>query len=211
MIYKKFYFKNYKGINNEKIEEVEIDANSNKPYCIIGNNEGGKTTILKGMEFISCLCRGEGIQLNELDKIHKKDLYYTGNVIVGAVLEFNKKDVETFISNEYTATLQEVNELDIKYEFNFSDVSFVKECVITIKLNRNQIIEEKIITGNKIVEHNKSKAVFDIIKNNSQDVLYYDDFMFSVPKVVRFTHNNRQINDPENIFNSQTNKKWQKR
>lgn len=34
--------------------------------------------------------------------------------------------------------------------------------------------------------------------------------MFSVPKVVRFTHNNRQINDPENVFNSQTNKKWQK-
>ena len=93
----------------------------------------------------------------------------------------------------------------------FQTLVFVKECVITIKLNRNQIIEEKIITGNKIVEHNKSKAVFDIIKNNSQDVLYYDDFMFSVPKVVRFTHNNRQINDPENIFNSQTNKKWQKR
>ena len=141
MIYKKFYFKNYKGINNEKIEEVEIDANSNKPYCIIGNNEGGKTTILKGVEFISYLCRGEGIQLNELDKIHKKDLYYTGNVIVGAVLEFNKNDIETFISNEYTVTLQEVNELDIKYEFNFSDVSFVKECVITIKLNVNKIIE----------------------------------------------------------------------
>lgn len=70
IIYKKFYFKNYKGIK-EKVE-IDIDANSNKPYCIIGNNKGGKTTILKGMEFISCLCRGEGIQLNELDKIHKK-------------------------------------------------------------------------------------------------------------------------------------------
>ena len=50
MIYKKFYFKNYKGIK-EKVE-IDIDANGDKPYCIIGNNEGGKTTILKGINLL---------------------------------------------------------------------------------------------------------------------------------------------------------------
>lgn len=54
------------------------------------------------------------------------------------------------------------------------------------------------------------KYIFSIIKKYSQDILYYDDFMFSVPEVVRFTKKNQQINDPENIFNSKLNKDWQK-
>ncbi len=50
------------------------------------------------------------------------------------------------------------------------------------------------------------KEIFSIIKKYSQDILYYDDFMFSMPEVVRFTKKNQQINDPENIFNSKLNK-----
>ena len=42
MIYKKFYFENYKGIINTNIE---LDEN-HKLHCIVGRNESGKTTIL---------------------------------------------------------------------------------------------------------------------------------------------------------------------
>lgn len=50
------------------------------------------------MAFISRLCRDEFdckdiINKKEIDKIHKKDLYFTGNVKVGAILEFNKNDI----------------------------------------------------------------------------------------------------------------------
>ena len=71
MIYKKFYFKNYKGIKDRL--EFEIDANSNKPYCIIGKNEGGKTTILKGINLIGQLITGSGkIKEQEIIKIKPK-------------------------------------------------------------------------------------------------------------------------------------------
>jgi AAA15 family ATPase/GTPase len=70
MIYKKFYFNNYKGIK-EKVE-IDIDANSDKPYCIIGNNEGGKTTILKGINLIGKLCVGGKIKDQDLIKIKPK-------------------------------------------------------------------------------------------------------------------------------------------
>ena len=91
MIYKKFYFKNYKGIR--EVLEFPIDLNNNKPRCIIGKNEGGKTTILKGIKFISQLCNGKLFEeKDDIDKlckdiekmnqklhsIHKKDLYFTG-------------------------------------------------------------------------------------------------------------------------------------
>ena len=46
MIYKKFYFNNYKGI---KETSIELDKN-NKLHCIVGINESGKTTILKAIE-----------------------------------------------------------------------------------------------------------------------------------------------------------------
>ena len=91
MIYKKFYFENYKGIKDRL--EFEIDANSNKPCCIVGNNESGKTTILKWIKFISQLCNGKLFEeKDDIDKlckdiekmnqklhsIHNKDLYFTG-------------------------------------------------------------------------------------------------------------------------------------
>ena len=46
MIYKKFYFNNYKGI---KETSIELDK-KNKLHCIVGINESGKTTLLKAIE-----------------------------------------------------------------------------------------------------------------------------------------------------------------
>ena len=199
MIYKKFYFENYKGIKDKL--EFPVNVDSKKPYCIIGNNEGGKTTILKGMAFISRLCRDEFdctdiINKKEIDKIHKKDLYFTGNVKVGAILEFNKNDIED-ISEQLKIILLEQNTIDILNIFSFEDTEYKKKEVI-ITLNNNEV--DKAL----------HKDIFSIIKKYSQDILYYDDFMFSVPEVVRFTKKNQQINDPENIFNSKLNKDWQK-
>jgi len=85
MIYKKFYFENYKGIKDKL--EFPVNVDSKKPYCIIGNNEGGKTTILKGMAFISRLCRDEFdcndiINKKEIDKIHKNNLIFYLTIII---------------------------------------------------------------------------------------------------------------------------------
>ena len=83
------------------------------------------------MAFISRLCRDEfdcteNANKREIDKIHKKDLYFTGNVKVGAILEFNKNDIED-ISQQLKIILSEQNTIDILNIFSFEDTEYKKK------------------------------------------------------------------------------------
>ena len=60
MYYKSFSIANYKGIKDRL--EFDLDVNAEVPHCIIGNNESGKTTILKAIELIGRLCQGKILQ-----------------------------------------------------------------------------------------------------------------------------------------------------
>ena len=113
MIYKKFYFENYKGIKDRL--EFEIDANSNKPYCIVGNNESGKTTILKGVNIISKLCCGYKLKDSEISEIKPNIDYFTGEIKMSAELSFNKNDVNENILN----TINNENTINIRFFFLF--------------------------------------------------------------------------------------------
>ena len=195
MIYKKFYFENYKGIKDRL--EFLIDTKTNKPYCILGNNESGKTTILKGIDFIGKLCHNHQPTNEEIDNIHKKDSWYTGDVNVGTILAFYKTDIKEEIDQELYPLLNDENELELSFFFSYED-SKCKQKTTEIKLNNN------------VIDLKMHAKIFDIISKCSQDILYYEDFMFSIPKVVRFKKKGANIEDKENILNSKTNQEWQK-
>jgi len=61
--YIKFTLENFKGIVKEVA--IDISSNINHPFCFVGNNECGKTTILKDIELIGKLCKGYVLQNGE--------------------------------------------------------------------------------------------------------------------------------------------------
>ena len=82
MIYKKFYFKNYKGI---KETSIELDKD-NRLNCIVGINESGKTTILKGIYDIFTLLTGGSIDNLFEECIDKTEANFTGEMKFGVEL-----------------------------------------------------------------------------------------------------------------------------
>ena len=62
--FKQFKFENYKGIKGPLT--VNFDSTKQVPHCLIGDNEAGKTTILKGIETIGKLCRGYELSKGEI-------------------------------------------------------------------------------------------------------------------------------------------------
>ena len=190
MIYRKFYFENYKGIK-EKVE-IDIDANSEKPYCIIGNNEGGKTTILKGINLIGKLCVSGGkIKEQDLIKIKPKIDFFSENICLGTILQFNNKD---FPNEKQLTFLDGDNHLEVIFTFKFSKNKF-DETEIEIKLNSNKIANEL------------HKHIFSLIKEKAQEIVYYDDFMFEIPEFIRYKKNKKKIEDKK--FLSDLNNSWQ--
>ena len=83
------------------------------------------------------------------------------------------------------------NDTTIKVEYTFDDN---KQCNKTIKVNETE------------TKNDLHKDIFKLIEEYAQDILYYDDFMFSMPNVVRFSPKNELKNDPDNFFNSKLNK-----
>ena len=152
------------------------------------------------------LCRNEEQEKAKLNKIHKKDLYFTGDVEVGAILEFNKEDIACKISENLKTMLKnDINTIDISYIFSFSDMEY-KKTAINIKFNDTIIKVEYIFDfekrqGYKIIKVNETetkndlhKDVFKLITDCAQDVLYYDDFMYKkmVSKQFGFNRENNQ-------------------
>ncbi len=197
MKYKNFYFENYKGIK----ERLEFNLNTDAvfPHCILGNNESGKTTILKGIELIGKLCEGNTIQNGERKAIKPKGDYFSGIVKLGATLIAEKEDVEEgSILSKYLKSTENEFIISLSFSYEFKRSSFVE--------NSNKV--EINFDGSLVTAKDDIKAIFDLIKQSAPDLVYYDDFKFMVPKAIRFIESGKSPSDPA-YLNSPENKHWQ--
>ena len=195
MIYKKFYFKNYKGIKDKV--EIDIDANSKKPYCIIGNNESGKTTILKGINIIGRLCCGDKLNDDETSEIKPNIDYWTGEIELSTIISYKSNEIE----EQFLHTNKEDdNKIDICF-----CLSYKKGIYQGIKKNIS-------LNGVMITEEKKQKQFYQAIKKYSQEIVYYEDFMFEIPNYILYQKNkNIKIKDENKLLQlkSPSNKFWQ--
>ena len=98
--FKRFHFQNYKGIKEPLT--VEFDSTTQSPHCLIGDNEAGKTTILRGIETIGKLCKGEPLENGDLLRIKPIGPSFSGNVELGAVyVESSSPKIEQEIKFVY--------------------------------------------------------------------------------------------------------------
>ena len=74
MRYLSFSLENYKGLKKISIDDLSDLS------CFIGNNESGKTTILKGIEIIGKLCLGENLSEREKKEIRPRESSFNGGI-----------------------------------------------------------------------------------------------------------------------------------
>lgn len=194
MKYKKFSFENYRGIKD--CLEFELNTTSTVPYCIIGNNESGKTTILKGIELIGELCEGTIIENGKRKSIKPKGDYFSGNVKLGAVVDCDVGIIKQESTlQKYIATQENI---DISFEFVFE---FQRSSFSSTRTNIN-------FNNNLITNESDKKAIFDLVSENAPEIIYYDDFKFTVPQYIRFLETNKQCPNKSEL-ESLNNKHWQ--
>ena len=194
MRYSSFFLESYKGIHNRLT--LDIDMKAKVPHCIIGNNESGKTTILEGVELISKLCNGNSLENGDRKRIRPKGNYFTGTVKLGAVLSCPKDTIASHAElSKYLLESEGDISITLEFFYKFERTSYVQDTRL-ITLNSEPIPNE---------EH---QIIFNVIKENAPEIIYYDDFKFAVPETIQFT-----VGSGDNAsgdVGSDENKHWQK-
>lgn len=202
MIFQIFTLENYKGIS----DKVTIDLTEGKegfPYSLVGNNESGKTTILKGIELIGQLCSGLVLQNGKLASIRPKEAYFNGETTLSAIILLDQSEIDK-ISGQGKANIQNLiinngNKIEIKFIYKFNNSSFEEH-------------KRKLIINTE--EQTRDFNIFEIITTNAPEIIYYDDFKFDVPDKIRFLKKNIKDQKPElakdPLLNSEQNVLWQK-
>lgn len=196
MKYKQIFLENYKGIKDRLVVDLKLDSKT--PHCIIGNNESGKTTILKGIEMVGRLCRGDSIQNGERNSIRPKGNYFSGVVKLGANLTCSKDLITEELLIKYSKSISDNHiELELTFCYTFENSAF-----------SNNETEIKF-AGSLITDKKDINAVYDLIRLYSAEIIYYEDFRFSVPKVISFPKGGTSIDVLTNS-DRETNEFWQK-
>ncbi|WP_413154768.1 AAA family ATPase [Bartonella sp. cb54] len=205
MLFTSFKLENFRGIS----QPVEIDftkGNQDFPFVLVGNNESGKTTILKGIHSISALCHGEEAisALCRAEKVENFDVFIRSKCAF-----FNKKTILStrifYDADDIKILKKAYSNKKKKYNKTFNDnggtfeLSFVYEFVSSTCKDKCTLIDNKCI--------NNIDFIMKWIAERTPEIVYYDDFMFDVPDIIRFSKKGCGNEDP--LLISQKNSQWQ--
>lgn len=175
MHYESFTLENYKGIS--QAVTVSIEDTSKTPTCLVGNNESGKTTILKGIELIGKLSHGHRLRDGELAACRpKKAIHYTGTIRLSTRVVFDQADVK---GNEEDPS--ELSELKASLRSNNKRASL--EFCFHYK-------NSELISSNAMLRVGTSDSSFEDFMDflsELPDIIYLDDFSFDIPDQIRIS------------------------
>lgn len=183
MIYKSFTIKNFKGVDS-----VNIDLENNRIITLVGLNESGKTSVMKGMELFYKMVRGNEPTDEELKEFRQKGTAFTGNIIISATLHFeddDKKKIQKYWSEE----LNKRSKLEIGDDFTYT---------YTFKYDKHNYQDTDRTVNLKVKTKTSSKRLYDtdnpgwikivtyIREEVVPEILYYDDFILQIPTQISF-------------------------
>ena len=169
-----FEFENYKGI---KQLTFAISDDNDKPYCLVGDNEAGKTTILRGIEQICKLCTGERLVNGDLHRIKPIGVAFSASVVLKATLKYTGKPNPDLF-----------RELDIRQ-------SGTRQCLVDVEFKYDYQASAPKPDGTSITVNGKRfNDVPEEIKKGIPSFVYYDDFCFDVPDYVDFSEKTGKAN-----------------
>ena len=195
MIYKKFYFKNYKGI---KETSIELDKN-NKLYCIIGQNESGKTTILEGIRDAITLLEGKELTSiyddGIMECVNKRSDEINFDIIFGVSLIITAQE-------EKTLKLKQDEEITFEFIYHFIKAQKSEQKPFEIlceKKTKDKNGNDNII---EVKQQEKIEQYLNVIRENKiyPVAYYYSDFFTKFPEEIPFDFKNDNKYKDEIIY-----------
>lgn len=201
-----FRFKNFKGIENQKID-LSKNPNTNI-YTLVGLNESGKTTILEAINFFSH--KPESLDALELDSYKIEDIHN--------LIPINKRD-----------NFNDSIEIEAELELSIEDIKSIKRIFkedgfkvedCTKKVSYTQVYHFK----NSVHQKGEDESTWDFwakgkkegdsvtrsltndennivnrkyIKPNIPSILYFPNFLFEFPEKIYLDNT---INDEKHLF-----------
>ncbi len=206
MKYSKFIIKNFKGI-----DKVKIDLTDNRVVTLVGLNESGKTTVMEAINLFYKMLKGNEPSEAEIKTFRPKGAGFTGEIEITGELEFETTDT-TKVKHHWKKVLGKKTKLEIPevfsytYKFkykvdNYDDTS--RSCGFLVKTEtaKKYLVQANKPDWQKIIDYIKE----DIIP----ETLYYDDFIFEIPKQIQFIKKEAPTGTVLNIKNEELNETWQ--
>ncbi|MDM1380984.1 ATP-dependent nuclease [Myroides marinus] len=200
-----FRFKNFKGIEDEKID-LSKNPDSNI-FTLVGLNESGKTTILEAINFFKY--KSESLDVLELKEYEVKDIHslipinkrdnFNGTIWIEAGIELDENDIDE-IKKEFKKKNITISEIEKKITYT-QKYFFENSKHISSKdkfLWDNNIIGRKkgARKNNKLTNADALIANTYIIKK-IPSILYFPNFLFDFPEKIYL---NDDIDDEKHLF-----------
>lgn len=202
-----FKFKNFKGINNQKLDLTKNPGSN--IFTLVGLNESGKTTILEAINFFSH--KQESLDVLDIDNYDVEDIHN--------LIPINKRDnFKGCISIEAGLVLTEVEIKSIKKAFRREDNIILSECSNKISYTQNYYFKNSIHQPDKDeslwaysfkgrknrtnskerkIRNDEAQIAHNIIKENIPSILYFPNFLFEFPERIYLEDT---IEDAKHIF-----------
>lgn len=200
-----FRFKNFKGIENEKLDfSKNPDSNI---FTLVGLNESGKTTILEGINFFKY--KSESLDVLELKEYEVKDIHslipinkrdnFNGIIWIEAGIELDDEDILN-IKKEFQKKGFIISKIDStvtytqKYHFENSKHNKSKDEFLW---NSNIIGRAKTARKGKKLANTDALIANQYIVKYIPSILYFPNFLFDFPEKIYL---NDDIDDEKHLF-----------
>ncbi|MDO9181351.1 MAG: AAA family ATPase [Bacteriovorax sp.] len=206
MKYSKFTIKNFKGI-----DKVEIDLSNNRVITLVGLNESGKTTIMEAINLFYKMLKGDEPNESELKIFRPKGAGFSGDIEISGELLFEEDDrqrINIFWKKNLNkkTNLKIPEEFSYTYKFRFNVDNYQKTertCGFYVKA---ETAKKYLVTANnpdwvKLITFIKGFII--------PEILYYDDFIFEIPKQIQFVKEGAPEGTVIDTKNEKTNQTWQ--
>jgi predicted ATP-dependent endonuclease of OLD family len=205
MKYSKFIIKNFKGI-----DKVEIDLSNNRIITLVGLNESGKTTIMEAINLFYKMLKGDEPNEKELKEFRPKGVGFTGEIEITGDLQFENGDRER-INKYWKDKLGKRTKLIVPHMFSY--VYKFKFNVDNYKdTNKFCSFQVKTETASKYLVHTNNSdwqyLINFVIEFIVPETLYYDDFIFEIPKQIQFIKKDAPEGTIVNVKDEKLNKIW---
>ena len=206
MKYSKFVIKNFKGIS-----EVEVDLKDNRVITLVGLNESGKTTIMESIYLFYKMLKGDDPDDNEIKAFRPKGSGFSGDIEITGNLYFEESDIEK-INNYWRDSLKKRTKLVMPKTFSYT-YRFKFEVGNYKRVQRTSGFQIRTERSKKYLNHsNKSdwQSLLQYVKKDIiPEILYYDDFIFEIPKQIQFIKKEAPDNTIISLENKKQNATWQ--